>query len=84
MKDMKRALRRHHQVRRKHAAKKLEINRHWFLGLEGRALARAVGRAATDRVVCSCHMCGNPRRLKTVRQHGRTRQELKLFMREFD
>ena len=84
MKDLKRALRRHHMQRRKQAVKKLVVNQYWFEGLRGRKLQRAVGRAATDRVMCSCHMCGNPRRLKTVRQHGRTRQELKLFLREFD
>lgn len=84
MKDLKRALRRHHVVRRKLAVQKLLLNGWWFDTLSGRELKRAIGRAATDRVMCSCHMCGNPRRLKTVRQHGRTLQELKLFLREFD
>lgn len=58
----KRALRRHHRERLKHARK------HYWLGLE---TARQQGIAVNTPRPCSCWMCGNARR-----HFGyRTRQE---------
>ena len=50
----------------------------WHWTPQGRA--RAIGRAATDRVPCSCWMCGNRRRwvgpkLQEIRQEMTERQE---------
>lgn len=65
MKDMKRALRRHHVARLK-AARRF----HW--GRDIRHDAKSLGKAVDTPCLCSCWMCGNPRR-----HHGEiSRQEL--------
>lgn len=55
MKNMKRALRRHHVARLK-AARRF----HW--GRDLRHDAGALGKAVDTPRPCSCWMCGNPRR----------------------
>lgn len=55
MKNMKRALRRHHVARLK-AARRF----HW--GRVIRHDANAVGKVVDTPCPCSCWMCGNPRR----------------------
>lgn len=55
MKNMKRALRRHHVARLK-AARRF----HW--GRDIHHDAKAVGKVVDTPCPCSCWMCGNPRR----------------------
>jgi hypothetical protein len=55
-----RALRRHHAARMK--AKWLARTKARMPGLDPAALARRVGLHAGTGRVCSCSMCGNPRR----------------------
>ena len=64
MKDMSRAMRRHHAVRLKKA-------RRFYSGIDYRTDPRRHGMALHTPTVCSCWMCGNARRY-----WGRTRQEL--------
>lgn len=55
MKDMKRALRRHHATR-------LGKARHFHWGRDIRNEAKYIGIAINTPCTCSCWMCGNPRR----------------------
>lgn len=71
MKDMKRALRRHHAARLKHAR-----GHHW--GRDIRHEPKLLGKVIDTPTPCSCWMCGNPRRyLKEL-----TRQERRAIDRE--
>jgi hypothetical protein len=59
--SQKRALRRHHAQRRKAWVRR--ALRHYFM--ERRALpARRVGMYSKTPKICSCFMCGNPRRFR--------------------
>ena len=53
-----RALRRHHRARMKRRAQ--TVLKKW--GYPDHTDARDVGRHADNLAICSCHMCGNPRR----------------------
>jgi hypothetical protein len=64
MKDMSRALRRHHAARLKRA-------RRFYFGLDNRNDPRRCGMVLHTATPCSCWMCGNPRRYA-----GPTRAEL--------
>jgi hypothetical protein len=64
MKNMSRALRRHHAARLKRA-------RRYFAGLDNRADPRRSGMLVNTPAQCSCWMCGNFRR-----HVGPTRAEL--------
>lgn len=55
MKDMKRALRRHHAAR-------LKAARRFYWGRDIRHDAKLIGKAIDTPTPCSCWMCGNPRR----------------------
>ena len=55
MKDMSRALRRHHAVRVKRA-------RRFYFGIDNSTDARVIGMLLHTPTPCSCWMCGNPRR----------------------
>lgn len=55
MKDMKRALRRHHAARLKHA-------RGHYWGHDIRHEPKLLGKVINTPTPCSCWMCGNPRR----------------------
>lgn len=68
VKQMKRAVRRHHAVRLKRARK-----RYWG-GVAGGS-AKSSGMCAATPCVCSCWMCGNPHR-----HHGPTVQERSVSM----
>lgn len=71
MKNMKRALRRHHVARLK-AARRF----HW--GQDIRHDAKSIGKVVDTPCPCSCWICGNPRRhLKEL-----TRQECRAIDRE--
>ena len=56
MKNMQRALRRHHTAR----LKAVRADRHWGRSLKGDA--KALGKAVNTPCSCSCWLCGNPRR----------------------
>jgi hypothetical protein len=64
MKDMSRALRRHHAARLKRA-------RRFYSGLDNLADPRRYGMVLHTPALCSCWMCGNSRRYT-----GPTRAEL--------
>ena len=68
MKDMKRAMRRHHTARLKHAR-----GHHW--GLDIRQSPILLGKVVDTPTPCSCWMCGNPRRYF----NALTRQELRAI-----
>lgn len=55
MKNVKRALRRHHAAR-------LKANRRFHWGMDLRHEPRRLGIALHTPCTCSCWMCGNPRR----------------------
>ena len=55
MKDMKRALRRHHAARLKHA-------RGHYWGHDIWHEPKLLGKVINTPTPCSCWMCGNPRR----------------------
>ena len=55
MKNMKRALRRHHAAR-------LKVMRHFHWGRDIRHDVKSLGKAVDTPCPCSCWMCGNPRR----------------------
>lgn len=55
MKNMSRAIRRHHVARLKQA-------RRFYLGRDNRSDPHALGRLLRTTTPCSCWMCGNPRR----------------------
>lgn len=55
MKNMKRALRRHHVARLKKA-------RRYYWGQDIRQDAKSLGKVVETPTPCSCWMCGNPRR----------------------
>lgn len=65
MKDMSRAIRRHHAARLKRA-------RRFYFGRDFRNDPHGLGMVLHTPTPCSCWMCGNPRR-----HVGRTRQELR-------
>lgn len=68
MKDMKRALRRHHAAR-------LKAVRRFHWGRDISHDAKLIGKAIDTPSPCSCWMCGNPRRyFKEL-----TRQELRVI-----
>ena len=68
MKNMKRAMRRHHAARLKHAR-----GHHW--GRDIRHEPKLLGKVVDTPTPCSCWMCGNPRRyFKEL-----TRQELRAI-----
>ena len=75
MKDMKRALRRHHVARLK-AARRF----HW--GRDIRQDAKSLGKVVDTPCPCSCWMCGNPRRhfKEATLQELRARDKWKLFI----
>ncbi|MBP6138957.1 MAG: hypothetical protein KBD96_01335, partial [Brachymonas sp.] len=56
MKNMQRALRRHHTARLKAA----RAHWHWGRSLQGNA--KALGKVVNTPCPCSCWQCGNPRR----------------------
>jgi len=64
MKDMSRALRRHHAAR-------LKLARRFYFGVDNRADPRRYGKVLQTPTPCSCWMCGNARRYA-----GRARAEL--------
>lgn len=64
MKNMSRAMRRHHAARLKHA-------RRFYFGIDSRTDPRRQGMLLHTPTPCSCWMCGNPRRVV-----GRTLAEL--------
>ena len=56
MKDLSRALRRHHEAR-------LKKNRQYhFYGSRGKLDTKSLGQVLHTASLCSCHMCGNPRK----------------------
>ena len=55
MKNMKRALRRHHVARLKKA-------RSYYWGRDIRQDVKSLGKAIDTPTPCSCWLCGNPRR----------------------
>ena len=55
MKDMKRALRKHHAAR-------LKKTRGFHWGRDIRQDAKSLGKVVDTPAPCSCWMCGNPRR----------------------
>lgn len=57
MKNMKRALRRHHAAR-------LKAVRRFHWGRDIRHDAKLVGKVVDTPTPCSCWMCGNPRRFQ--------------------
>lgn len=67
MKDMKRALRRHHVAR-------LKKTRRWYHGRDLWADGRLIGMAVHTPQLCSCWGCGNQRRY-----FGPTIQELRYL-----
>jgi len=60
MKSQKRALRRHHAARRKRWAQR-ELS-HMLDGHHGRRRLKFIGMLADTPKLCSCWMCGSPRR----------------------
>lgn len=60
MKDLKRAIRRHHRDRMKQKAKERLSN--WGLASWIKDFDRALGIRGDTFTVCSCYGCGNPRR----------------------
>lgn len=75
MKDMKRALRRHHVAR-------LKAARRFRFGLDLRHNAKALGKVVHTPCPCSCWMCGNPRKhfMQVTLQEFRARDQWKLFL----
>lgn len=71
MKDMKRALRRHHVAR-------MKVARGFHWGRDIRHDVKVLGKAVDTPCPCSCWMCGNPRRYF----HELSRQELIAIDRE--
>lgn len=71
MKNMQRALRRHHTARLKHNRAKYFVFNWWSEDLQPRRL----GQITQYPKACSCHMCGNPRKW----EHQRTVGELRGF-----
>lgn len=55
MKNMSRAIRRHHLARLKQA-------RRFYFGRDNRSDSHTLGRLLSTTTPCSCWMCGNPRR----------------------
>ncbi|WP_157201156.1 hypothetical protein [Massilia sp. Root351] len=55
MKDLARALRRHHAARIKRA-------RRFYFGIDNSTDLRRLGKLLNTPTPCSCWMCGNPRR----------------------
>ncbi len=55
MKDMKRALRRHHLLRLKKA-------RRWYYGRDLWLSPEEIGKVVRSARLCSCWMCGNRRK----------------------
>lgn len=72
MKSSTRALRRHHRAR-------LQDLRRRYFGGKLASDARRLGMAVTTAKPCSCWACGNQRRY-----FGPTRQEARLFVRQWD
>ena len=68
MKDMSRAIRRHHAARLKRA-------RRFYYGCDNCTDSRRLGILLHTVSPCSCWMCGNPRHYE-----GRTRAELVHFV----
>lgn len=56
LKDLKRALRRHHVVRLKKA-------RRWYHGTDQWQNPKWIGKAVHTPQLCSCWMCGNQRKI---------------------
>lgn len=50
------------RIRRALGNKRVKSRPGWFAHLEGRDLDRAKGLVASTNTLCSCHMCGNPRK----------------------
>jgi hypothetical protein len=71
MKDMKRAIRRHHYQRLKTKRKKHS----WLSFFDRPASPRELGIFINTPCCCSCHMCGNPRHVKWNRKTRLTLQE---------
>ncbi len=64
MKDMSRAIRRHHAAR-------LKRIRRFYFGVDNRTDPRRLGMVLHTPAPCSCWMCGNPRHY-----NGPTRAEV--------
>ncbi len=56
MKDFSRALRRHHDARLK------KKRQYYFYGSHGKLDPKSLGRVLHTTTICSCFMCGNPRK----------------------
>lgn len=69
MKDMSRAIRRHHAARLKRA-------RRFYFGVDNRTDSRRLGMLLHTATPCSCWMCGNQRN-----QEGPTRAEILQLVR---
>jgi hypothetical protein len=73
--ESSRALRRHHSDRLKKARRSC-----WGMGIweENAPDSRRLGIVASTATLCSCHMCGNPRRYWKTKD-ALTVQEQRLF-----
>lgn len=69
MKDMSRAIRRHHAAR-------LKRTRRFYFGWDNTTDSRRLGMLLHTATPCSCWMCGNPRH-----HEGRTRAELRHLVK---
>ena len=74
MKNRNRALRRHHTVRRKRWAER-ELG-HMIDCHDGRRRRKFVGMLANTPKLCSCWMCGNPRRYSGEQPYQEIHQAL--------
>tara|TARA_R100001530_G_scaffold65167_1_gene46670 strand:- start:772 stop:1047 length:276 start_codon:yes stop_codon:yes gene_type:complete len=82
MKNMKRALRRHHVDRLKKVRSRYN---HATLRMNDEDMARRVGMLVNTATLCSCEMCGNPRNRKdSSKKYYLTIQEKKadVIMKE--
>lgn len=72
----KRALRRHHAKRVKQKCKKHIVYRSWVQNFGNDEKAHALGIYHHNRKLCSCFMCGNPRKFNGNSAEAKTIQEL--------
>ena len=74
----KRALRRHHRER----LKKKRASYYWWWASSD---AKRLGKVVTTPCMCSCFMCGNPRKYYKMTGEGRlTIQERKYFQESIE
>ena len=89
-----RAFRRAQEARKKKRVQKYLVNKSWLKDIKERykdnprrlkkELGRAIGLAAHSPKICSCEICGNPRRSKWNKKHRIPIREQRELQEDFE